>query len=197
MNCSARRPCFIDHLFLNFDLCQVPRRKFLQFFPFLVHCCFRIRNFHRLEQWNKLVHQIVMTHRIIAFACDVVFVFCRLKRFRSLPCGIMRFHYSAIIRFGNVLGCNFMLCNHFRGASLSFPFARHGRCHRSLQFSLSISEHCRVSASRFSCLFFSILSGFTHFRPYFWTYMIWSGSRLNFCQSHPGQNISFGSFFFQ
>ena len=29
MNCSARRPCFIDHLFLTFDFCQVPRRNFL------------------------------------------------------------------------------------------------------------------------------------------------------------------------
>ena len=26
----------IDHLFLTFDFCQVPRRNFLQFFPFLV-----------------------------------------------------------------------------------------------------------------------------------------------------------------
>ena len=27
-------------LFLHFDFGQVPRRNFLQFFPFLVHCCF-------------------------------------------------------------------------------------------------------------------------------------------------------------
>ena len=38
--------------------------------------------------------------------------------------------------------------------------------------------------SRFfhSC-FFSILSGFTNFRPYFWPHVTWSGCRLNFCQS--------------
>ena len=30
MNCSAGRPCFIDHLFLTFVFCQVPRRNFLQ-----------------------------------------------------------------------------------------------------------------------------------------------------------------------
>ena len=53
MNCSARRPCFIDHLFLTFDFGQVPRRNFLQFFPFLVHCCFRCRNFHSLRHRNK------------------------------------------------------------------------------------------------------------------------------------------------
>ena len=44
-----------------------------------------------------------------------------------------------------------------------------------------------------SCLF-SILSGFTYFRPYFWPYMIWSGS-LNVCQSPPGPH-SFGNFCF-
>ena len=33
MNCSVRRPYFIDHLFLTYDICQMPRRKFLQFFP--------------------------------------------------------------------------------------------------------------------------------------------------------------------
>ena len=58
MNCSARRPCFIDHLFLTFDFCQVPRRKFLQFFPFLVHCCFCCWNFHGLRHRNKFVNQI-------------------------------------------------------------------------------------------------------------------------------------------
>ena len=31
VNCSARRPCFIDHLFPTFDFRQVPRRNFLQF----------------------------------------------------------------------------------------------------------------------------------------------------------------------
>ena len=43
-------------------------------------------------------------------------------------------------------------------------------------------------------LLFSILSGFTYFRPYFWPYMIWSGS-LNVCQSPPGPH-SFGNFCF-
>ena len=39
MNFCARRPCFIDHLFLTSDFRQVPRRNFPQFVPFLVHCC--------------------------------------------------------------------------------------------------------------------------------------------------------------
>ena len=54
MNCSARRPCFIDHLFLTFDFRQLPRRNFLQLFPFLVHRCFRCRNFHTLRH-KKLI----------------------------------------------------------------------------------------------------------------------------------------------
>ena len=53
-------PLAIDHLFLTFDFCQVPRRNFLQFFPFLVHCCFCCRNFHSLRHRNKFVHQIIV-----------------------------------------------------------------------------------------------------------------------------------------
>ena len=46
-------------------------------------------------------------------------------------------------------------------------------------------------------LFFSILSGFPNFRPYFRPCMIWSRSRLNFCQSPPGPYIPLGRFLFQ
>ena len=60
MNCSARRPCFINHFFLTFDFRQVPRRNFLQFFPFLVHCCFRCWKFQSLRHRNKFVNQIVV-----------------------------------------------------------------------------------------------------------------------------------------
>ena len=45
MNFCARRPYFIDHLFLTSDLRQVLRRNFLQFFPFLFHSCLCCRNF--------------------------------------------------------------------------------------------------------------------------------------------------------
>ena len=55
MNSSARRPCFIDHFFLTSDFRQVPRRNFLQFFPFLAHRCFRFRNFHSLRYKKKFV----------------------------------------------------------------------------------------------------------------------------------------------
>ena len=40
--------------------CQVPRRNFLQFFPFFVHRCFCCRNFHSRRHRKKLVDQIVV-----------------------------------------------------------------------------------------------------------------------------------------
>ena len=38
--------------FFAFDFRQVPRRNFLQFFTFLVHRCFRCRNFHSFRHRN-------------------------------------------------------------------------------------------------------------------------------------------------
>ena len=48
----------------------------------------------------------------------------------------------------------------------------------------------------FPFLFVSILCGFPNFRPYFWPYMIWSGSRLNFFSISPGPHIPLGGFSF-
>ena len=139
------------------------------------------------------------------------------RRFHWLPCEFMRFYFSTINRLWNLLRCNFLLCNHFRGASMNHSHARHGWCHVSFQFSprifesffvilvIRINEVISSQSSSivellllvFPFLFLSILSGFTNFGPYFWPYMIWSGSRLNFCQSPPGPHISLGMFFFQ
>ena len=135
-----------------------------------------------------------------------------------MPCGFMRCHYTTRNRFGNLLGCNFLLCNHLRGANLSFPLTRHSWCHKSFQISprsfesffvILVIRINQVHSSQSSsivefwilvlpCLFCSILSmsGFTKFGPYFWPYMIWSDSNLNFCLSPPGQHISVGKFFF-
>ena len=76
---AALRPCFIDHLFLTFDFCQVPRRNFLQFFPFFVHCCFCCRNFHSLRHRNKFVNQIIMLQWILTFSCNMIFVIGRFR----------------------------------------------------------------------------------------------------------------------
>ena len=81
---------------------------------------------------------------------------------------------------------------------LFVPHATHGWCHWSFQVSSCVLDNFwilfviridKVNPSQLSsivellvlfCTFllFSILSGFTNFRPNFWAYMIWSGSRL-------------------
>ena len=45
-------------------------------------------------------------------------------------------------------------------------------------------------------LLFSLLSGFSNFRPYFWPHILRSGSCLNFGES-PGPHFSLGCFLFQ
>ena len=139
------------------------------------------------------------------------------RRFHSVPCGFMRFHSATTNRLWNLFGCNFLLCSHLRGASMNHPFARHSWCHRSFQLYpcmfesffviliIKIKEENSCQSSSivefwlldFQLLFLSILSGFTNFGPYFWPYMIWSGSRLNFCQSLTGPHVSLWRFLFQ
>ena len=57
MNCGAWRPCFINHLFFHFWLSSTPRRNFLQFFSFLIHCCLCCGNLHGLRHKHKFVYQ--------------------------------------------------------------------------------------------------------------------------------------------
>ena len=107
----------------------------------------------------SLVCQIVMCHRVVSFARDEVFVLCRYRRFHSLSCGFMRLHRTTINRFWESLESNFLLCNHFRDASVNHPVGRHSWCHGSFQFSPRIFESFfvilmirinEVNASRFS-----------------------------------------------
>ena len=103
-------------------------------------------------------------------------------------------HVSTTInRFWNLLGCTF-LRSHFRVASPSFSFARHGWCPGSFKippcifgslFVILVIRINKVNSSQSSSivfvllfcpfLFFSILSGFPSLGPYFWPYTIWSG----------------------
>ena len=108
--------------FLLINILQLPCWNCLELFPFLVRCCICILNFDRRWHRNKLVNQIVMGHRSKSFACNVFFVNTKLRRFHSLPCGFVIFHFSTINRFGNLLGCS------------QFPALQpHGGCHRSLR----------------------------------------------------------------
>ena len=88
-----------------------------------------------------------------------------------MPCGFMRFHNTTIFCLWNLVRC-IQLRYRFHGARMNLLFARHGRCHRPFQISprilivflvffvicieksrfLSVVEHCRVWASRFSIL---------------------------------------------
>ena len=161
---------------------------------------------------------------LLFHSCSHCVKFCRdffplpffwLRRFLSLSPGFLRVHFTTIHCFGILLGSNFRLRNHFCDVRLSF--ARHGWDHRSFQLSPRIFENffvlCviwidKVNSSQSSSivefwllvcpfLFFSILSGFPNFRPYFWPYMIWSGSRLNLFPSRRGPHISFWRFLLQ
>ena len=55
---------------------------------------------------------------------------------------------------------------------------------------------CQSSSIVVFCLFLSILSNFINSSSHFWSYMIWSGGRLNFCQSLLGPHVSFERFSF-
>ena len=120
-----------------------------------------------------------------------------------MPCGFVEFHFTTIDGFWNLLRCNH-LRSQFSVAPVNLLLARHGCVHGTFQFSprilkgilcihrhpdqlsrfLSVVDHCRVLASRFSILVFldsGRLSQFWSIRQA--THDLWSRSRLNFCQS--------------
>ena len=63
--------------FLALDVLLLPGWNRLKLLPSLVHCCFRIRKFHRLRHRDKLANKVVMCHRIKSFACDVILMIFR------------------------------------------------------------------------------------------------------------------------
>ena len=52
--------CFQNDVLFVLHLVQWPSFSRFELLPFLVHCCLRIQNSHRLELRNKVVHQIVV-----------------------------------------------------------------------------------------------------------------------------------------
>ena len=82
-------PCFIDHLCLVSDFCPLPCSCFLEFFPFLVHCCLCIWNFHCERHRNKFAHQIVVTQWIHAISCNLVFMVLALRPLHAYPHGFV------------------------------------------------------------------------------------------------------------
>ena len=142
-----------------------------------------------------------MGHRSKSFTRSMIFMTFRLRRFHSLPCGFLWFQPQSVfgvvsnaisdcantfvIPFGALLhgmtGAIGLSTFLFACLPKVFPFFFSHVC-------LSVSEQCRDSASPMPILVFS---------PYFWSYMIWSGSRLTFCQSRHGPHWSLGRFFEQ
>ena len=167
--------CIQNNLLFALNLLYMPSWDRLELIPFFIHCSFYIRIFHRLEHRKNLCTKFVMGHGSKSFACNVGFMIFRLRRFRSLPRGFMKFHFTTINRLWSLLGYNLRLCKHFRDAIWS-SFTRHDGCHRSFQFSsrifvsffvilvfrtnevnssqLSAFEHCPVLAFLLSILVF-------------------------------------------
>ena len=158
---------------------------------------------------SSIPYPLLLLHPFFFIACGMWInlstmwssCFFRRRTFHSLPCGFVGFHCTTINGFWNLVRCSH-LRSQFPVASVSLLFARHGCVHWPSQFSsrfenffvcmvIRIDEVDSSQSSSivelwllvFPFLFFSILSGFPSFGPYFRPYMIWSRSRLNSCQS--------------
>ena len=60
--CSFRASRITSFFAISFV--HLPCRQLFELLPFLVHCCFCIRNFHRLGHGNELVHKMRKTQRV-------------------------------------------------------------------------------------------------------------------------------------
>ena len=138
--------CFKNNLLLALDFLQLPCWDCFELLPFLVHWCFCIRNFHHLWHRNKLVNQIVVGHRSISLACNVILMVFRLQRFCSLSRRFMRFHNTITHCVEHLFIANLRLCARFHDAWMSFT--RHRGSHRSSILLLAFS---RISEYSLSC----------------------------------------------
>ena len=126
--CASRTTSF---LLLNFSSCHAGFVS--SFFPFPARCSFYVRNLHCLRHGNKFVNQIVVDHRSATFACNAIIVFCRQRRFHSLPCGFMRFHFFNHKSFFEICWDAIPALQPLCGAGLSVPFEKHCWCQRPFQ----------------------------------------------------------------
>ena len=131
--------CFQRNLLLALDFFKSHAEIVSRLFHSLSSAALASGIFHCWRHGDELVHQIVMGHRSKSLTCNVIFMVLGLRRFCSLSLGFMGFHISTFHCFGILLECTVRLCNHFRGALLSF--ARHGWSHKSFQFSPRILEN--------------------------------------------------------
>ena len=112
---------------------------------------FCIRNFHRSRHKNKLVNQIVMGHRSISFACNVIFMIFRQWWFQTLSRGLMRFHDTCILCFWNLVGFTPSPSSFLRRARWALfwlcPFFLQGAFASDLARQPNFSMHVRSCAS--------------------------------------------------
>ena len=66
--------CFQDDLLFAFYIGHLPSWQFFELLPFFIHRCICIRDFHRVEHGNELVHKIFMTQRV-----ELLFQQCDLR----------------------------------------------------------------------------------------------------------------------
>ena len=135
------------------------------------------------------MNRIVMSHRRKSFACNVIFVFFLVHLRSQFPVASVNSFLHGIVAS---IGLSKFLLALFEGVSLAFMVIQINEVDSSP--SSSIVEFWLLVCP---FLFFSILSGFPNFGPYFRPYMIWSRSRLNFCQSLPRPHKSSRKFSFQ
>ena len=130
----------------------------------------------------------------------------------------MRFHYTNVCCFWNLVGCFKPRCSVPQAGRTLCPFlTRHGCVHGHFQLSPRVCDGFFViivlwiekrDALNFRALssfwllfrpflFFSFfLSSFANSGPYFRPHVIVSRSRLSFCQSPSGPHVSFERFLF-
>ena len=97
--------CLFYDLLLASDFLQLPRWDCLKLFPFFIHCCLYIWNFHHMRHKNEFVHQVVRRYWILSFACFLVFMIFLLHRFHSWSFGFMRFHNTIKFHLLKFLRC--------------------------------------------------------------------------------------------
>ena len=168
MNFFARHPCFIDHLFLTFDFRQVPRRNFFQFFPFLVHRCFRCWNLHSLRHRNKLVHQIAMQWWIVFFSCNMVFVNWRFRIPHTHSGGFIGFQNTR--KFCRVLvrSATPTILHNFTGQSRSNWRFQFLTCVLDGFLEFLILGVDKINSTQFSC----VVKMNLFFRPFFFSFSL-------------------------
>ena len=92
---SALIPCFSDHLFFVSDFRHLLCRYLVKFFPFFIHCNFRIWYFHCMRH-GKFVCKIEMTQWIRYISSNMIFMIFMKRSFRTLSRRLVGFDNGSV-----------------------------------------------------------------------------------------------------